>query len=193
MEQYFNPNATRYPTRHDVVKTVETWASSVMPDYSLASIDEIQVTGFAATFVNPVTKEAVYLHLQLYPNQHKAYPGWHVRNPELWRIGVIPVNGHVKVYDQDLETLMMRFPSDRIVFIDNEDDQWPIFGYAVIGEDGFKGFIQHKPEHDEEDFTFNGDLRYDTVVTNDHTLARITDDMWGYVQKNLKQGLLGKY
>lgn len=195
MTEYFNPNATRYPSRHEVVKTVEQWAANQMPDYTLASIDSTQVSSFGAAFHNPATGETVHLHLNLYPNQSASYPGWHIRNPELWRIGTnVPPNEEgVKVYDDDLEALMRVFPQSRIVFLDNEDDDWHVFGYAALGRDGILGFIQHEPKWDEEDYTRNEDLPYGTVVVNADVIDRVNADMWDYVLHNIAEGLLGKY
>jgi len=194
METYFNPNPRRYPTRHDVVKIVEKWGDDVCPDYSLAGIRNTTSSRFQAGFYNPVTHEVLHVDLDLYPNQHKDYPGWHVRNPRIVRLAVQELRHDVEVYTPTLETLMMAFPNDRIVHIDNEDDEWPAFGWAVLGTDGFKAFIQNpRDENELQEYWKNPDLPYATLVIDPFILDRLKQDMWDHTMHNVRLGYDGAY
>lgn len=192
-ENYFNPNPRRYPTRHDVVKLIEKWGNRAAPDYSLIKVVNTTASSFQAAFKNPASGDVLQISIALYPNQHPSHPGWHVRDTTIWRLAKDDVEVNVQVYDPDLEILMMAYPNDRIVFTDNEDDEWPVFGYAVLGHDGIKAFRQHKPGMDDEDYTHNDDLPYGTTVTDQETLDRVNDDNWAHIMFNLSEGSYGAY
>lgn len=191
MTEYHNPNPRRYPTRHDVVKIVEQWGNEVCPEYSLAGIRNMNADNFQVGFRNPATGEVLQVNLDLYPNQ---YEGWHVRNSRIWRLSTTDEPRHaVEVYSPCLETLMMAYPFARIVHLDNEDDDWPVFGWAVVGEYGFKAFIQNPRAEDEPEYWRNPDLPYETLVTDPDILGRVTDDMWDHTMRNVSQGYSGAY
>lgn len=186
-----NPNKTRYASRHDVVKTVEHWAMDVMPEYTLKDIHihGESVTHFMVRFRNP-GGHTIEMTLGLRPNQHEAYPGWHVINHRVWWVGHERGEGRgVTVYPEELETLMIAYPNHRIIHVDNEEEKFPVFGYGVIDADNsFVAFIQHpRQDTDDEDYWANDDLPHSTLVTDRLVLSHIDFDMHDYLDRNLDQ------
>ena len=186
-----NFNDARYPTVDDIVDAVNSQGKWFWPEFNIAS-----VYGLGETITKFQIKlrhrddplRVIRIGVEVLPNQNGK--GYHIMSPNLIFAGTIPSDkdeaDELRGHGPEFEALRALFPKSRIRFIDNEGDDYSIFGFAAFdeAETAIIGFVQLTPEDLEEEYWKNDDLPYGQVVIEPHIIARINEDSLEWVLAN---------
>ncbi len=176
---------TMYPTREEVIQTIQAWRDHAAADFNVRSIDlrGDSLRTFNITLDNDGM--TMWVYATILPSQSTS--GWYLTDPKLVNMSNREsVDDTPTVYSVHLADLMHLFPHDAIVSIDNEDSAYPeghpVFGYGVIRDGHFLAFAQH-PREEGIDYTYNPFLPHEGIVVDPNVMETLDDTEMPHIEE----------
>lgn len=181
-----------YATHNEVVKAINAFRDETMPGYELTSmhLHGESITTWMVTFREGIHAVKVTLEIKETANNTGFYASTHV----LWQVGSWGRNhDEIKGYPVEFEILRKAFPNAEIMFLDNEDDEYPMFGYAALVNTAqgmwpiwrIVGWVQ-ATLNDAQDNAYiaNKYLPFRELVTDKDILDVVNDNILDYALRN---------